>query len=183
MKQTLTLLLGACLALVARAQSLNQLVGFPCAYPNCPYGSAPDAVILASEGTFDGVATGDPGNPPGGGAIFRFTAGGEVTLIYEFPLETTTGRFINGSSPNSIAEGRDGMLYGTAESGGNTSYSSGTVWRIHKDGTGFQVLQTLETGSAMGAYPSNIIAASDGNLYAAWSSGSLPAGPTPCYTR
>jgi len=163
-EKIVTPLLGLCLAAAIQAQpsSLQQLFGFPCTSTNCPDGSQPDPIIQASDGNFYGLAQ---SSVPGGGTIFKMTAAGHVTELYTFPYDTTTGRFPNGYAPNSIAEGSDGLLYGAAGVGGPTPASSGTLWRIHKDGSEFQVLQTFCTNCATGSYPDNIIAASDGNLY------------------
>jgi uncharacterized repeat protein (TIGR03803 family) len=93
------------------------------------------------------------------------TPAGKLTELYVFQVQPGTAFFPNGYAPNSIAEGSDGLLYGTAGSGGPNSGSLGTLWRIQKDGKGFQVLQQFCTSCANGGSPNNIIAASDGNLY------------------
>lgn len=164
MKRILTLLLGSCLVTAAHAQalSIHELFGFPCTSTSCPDGSQPTAIIQASDRNFYGLAG---ASVPGGGTIFKITTAGDLTQIYRFPNNTTTGFFDNGRYPNSITEGSDGLLYGTAGSGGPNAASAGTVWRIRKDGTGFQVLQTFCTSCTSGAFPNNIIAAKDGNLY------------------
>lgn len=164
MKRLLGQLLCLCLTSAAHAQtpSIHELFGFPCTSTSCPDGEQPDAIIQASDGQFYGVAQ---ASIPGGGTIFKITASGQVTQLYRFPNDTKTGFFDYGYAPNSIAEGSDGMLYGTAGSGGPNSASLGTLWRIHKDGTGFQVLQYFCTSCTTGGSPNDIIAASDGNLY------------------
>lgn len=163
MKKAFTLFLGLGLAAAAHAQlSLQQLVAFSCTSTSCPVGEQPDGLILSSDGNFYGVAG---ASIPGGGTIFKMTPSGQITQIYRFPHNNTTGFFPNGYNPDSIAEGSDGLLYGTASSGGPTSASLGTLWRVHKDGTGFQVLQQYCTSCTNGGAPNNIIAASDGNLY------------------
>jgi uncharacterized repeat protein (TIGR03803 family) len=119
-------------------------------------------MIQASDGNFYGVAQ---ASIPGGGTIFKVTSSGQLTELFVFLTQPGTAFFPNGSAPNSIAEGSDGLLYGTAGTGGPNSASSGTLWRIHKDGTGFKVLQQFCTSCANGSFPNNIIAARDGNLY------------------
>jgi len=156
--------LAVCLVTTTPAftSGIQELFGFPCTSSSCPYGAQPDAIIQASDGSFYGVAQ---ASSPGGGTIFKMTPAGQLTELYVFQVQPGTAFFPNGYSPNSIAEGSDGLLYGAAGVGGPTSASSGTLWRIHKDGTGFQVLQHFCTSCASGSYPNNIIAASDGNLY------------------
>ena len=171
MKASLNLLLGACLVTAVSAQpsGIQEVFGFPCSSSGpgavCPEGSAPDALIHASDGNIYGVSRGPNVYAGTGGTIFRLTTAGQLTVLYTFPLNTTTRFYDNGRAPVSIAEGSDGMLYGAASVGGTTSASSGTLWRIHKDGTGFQVLIRYSTNSTTGSFPNRIIAASDGNLY------------------
>jgi hypothetical protein len=136
----LVLALILCLATTTPAftSGIQELVGFPWTSTSCPYGSQPAAIIQASDGNFYGVAQ---ASTPGGGTIFKMTPSGQLTELFVFLTQPGTAFFPNGSASNSIAEGSDGLLYGTAGTGGPTSASSGTLWRIHKDGTGFQVLQ------------------------------------------
>ena len=163
MKNALAVLLGVCVSTAAYGQpSTNQLFAFQCTSMKCLDGEQPDALIQASDGNFYGVAQ---ASIPGGGTIFKLTASGKVTLLFRFPNNPTTGFFDDGNAPNSIAEGSDGLLYGTAGSGGPNSASLGTLWRIHEDGSGFQVLQQFCTSCTNGGSPNNIIAGSDGNLY------------------
>ena len=171
MKTILNLLLGVFLATAVNGQpsSIHEVFGFPCSgsAPGsvCPEGAAPDGLIQASDGNIYGVSEGQNVYAGNGGTIFKITASGQLTVLYTFPRNTTTGFYDNGRSPVSIAEGSDGLLYGAASVGGTTSASSGTLWRIHKDGAGFQVLQRFSTNSTTGSFPNNIVAASDGNLY------------------
>jgi uncharacterized repeat protein (TIGR03803 family) len=160
----LALVLGVCLvtATPAFTSGIQELFGFPCNSTRCPDGAQPDAIIQASDGNFYGVAQ---ASTPGGGTIFKMTPAGKLTELYVFQVQPGTAFFPNGYAPNSIAEGSDGLLYGTAGSGGPNSGSLGTLWRIQKDGKGFQVLQQFCTSCANGGSPNNIIAASDGNLY------------------
>lgn len=175
MNKTLALLMGLCLAAMAHAQtSIHELYGFTCGPLTtgyfCPEGAEPAALIQASDGKIYGVAETSyaahgTSVVPGGGTIFTITPAGQLTVLYTFPRDTKTGLFDNGGDPSSIAEGSDGLLYGVASDSGLTSASSGTLWRIHKDGTGFQVLERYCTSCTTGSFPNYIMAASDGNLY------------------
>jgi uncharacterized repeat protein (TIGR03803 family) len=160
----LILALAVCLVTTTPAftSGIQELVGFPCTSTHCPDGAQPAAIIQASDSNFYGVAE---ASIPGGGTIFKMTPTGKLTELFVFLTQPGTGFFPNGYAPNSIAEGSDGLLYGANGVGGPTSSSSGTLWRIQKDGKGFQVLQQFCTSCANGSYPNNIIAASDGNLY------------------
>src|SRR3974390_3168361 len=152
------LVMAVCLVTTTPAfpSGIQELFGFPCSSTSCPYGAQPDAIIQASDGNFYGVAQ---ASTPGGGTIFKMTPGGQLTELYVFQVQPGTAFFPNGYAPNSIAEGSDGQLYGTAGSGGPNSASLGTLWRIHKDGSGFQVLQYFCTSCTTGGSPKDIIAA------------------------
>ena len=159
----LPLLLAAAAVIHAQSPSLQQLHAFNCG-SSCADGKEPDALILASDGNLYGTAE-YGGTNVNGGTIFKMTPAGQVTVLYTFPLNTTTGFYTNGYAPNAIAEGSDGMLYGTASSGGTNSASLGTLWRISKTGSNFQVLQRYCTSCSNGGSPNSIAAGSDGNLY------------------
>jgi uncharacterized repeat protein (TIGR03803 family) len=162
-----SLLLVLITATTAHAQTLQQLLAFACTSTSCPDGKEPDALILASDGNLYGVAeySNTATGVAGGGTIFKMTPADQITVLYTFPENQNTGFFPNGYAPVAIAEGSDGLLYGAASSGGTTSASAGTLWRINKNGTGFQVLQRYCTSCSNGGFPNSIIAAPDGNLY------------------
>ena len=181
MKYTLATLLALCLTGAAHAQTLNitELFGFPCTPPLssfCVDGAQPVALIQASDGNFYGVnqtsfAAHGTTVHPAGGTVFKITAAGQVTALYTFQRNTTTGFFDQGSNPAALAEGTDGFLYGVASTGGPTSASAGTVFKVSKSGSGFQVLQTFCTSCTTGGFPNNIIPGTDGNLYGTTTAG------------
>jgi uncharacterized repeat protein (TIGR03803 family) len=148
----------------AQTPVLQQLFGFGCTSTSCADGKEPDALILASDGNLYGTAE-YGGTNVNGGTIFKMTPAGQITVLYTFPLNTTTGFYTNGYAPAAIAEGSDGMLYGAASVGGTTSASAGTLWRINKNGSGFQVLERYCTSCTSGGFPNSIVAGTDGNLY------------------
>jgi uncharacterized repeat protein (TIGR03803 family) len=169
MKFALAILLGFSSAFAIHAQtvSLQELYGFNCTTSGCSDGKEPDALILASDGNLYGVAeySNTATGVAGGGTIFKMTPAGQVTVLYSFPENQSTGLFPNGYAPDAIAEGSDGLLYGAASVGGMTSASAGTLWRISKSGTGFQVLERYCTTCTTGGFPNSIVSGSDGNLY------------------
>jgi uncharacterized repeat protein (TIGR03803 family) len=139
MKRALTILFLLLLARPAHGQSISQLFVFACnPYPSCPDGAKPDSLIQASDGNLYGTTAG-----PGGGGIFKITEAGKITVLYTFTTNSKTGFYDQGYDPTSLAEGTDGFLYGVNSAGGPNSASSGTIFKISKTGTGFQVLQTF----------------------------------------
>lgn len=90
------------------------------------------SLIQASDGHLYGTAY--LGGEEGGGTLFRVTLAGVFTVLHNF----------GGGSPNAIfpytgvAEGPDGLLYGTTLNGGVDN--KGTIYRIAKDGTGYTVI-------------------------------------------
>ena len=185
MKAISIVLAGLCLSASAFGQSLtlNQLFVFSCVSSPpyfCANGAKPVALIQASDGNFYGVTETSYASHSttvhlAGGTIFKITASGQFTLLYTFKQNTHTGFYDQGSIPNSLAEGSDGNLYGAA-GGGPNSASAGVLFKISKSGTGFQVIENYCTTCTTGAFPDNIVAASDGNLYGTTSAG----GNSPC---
>lgn len=132
-----------------------------------PDGANPNAgLIQASNGYLYGT-TGSGGNNSvcgdpyyanqGCGTIYRIRPNGSGKQVLHYFKNT------DGSSPRaSLIQATNGYLYGTTYSGG--AYGLGTVFRISLNGT-FTRLYSFRGSD--GAYPSltNLIQASDGNLY------------------
>jgi uncharacterized repeat protein (TIGR03803 family) len=160
MKGIMLLLSGLALTTTASAQklSISELFGFPCPNGVCPDGLQPSVLIQASDSNFYGVTGGS-------GGIYKITASGQVTVLYTFQQDKKTGLYAQGSSPVALVEGSDGFLYGLANGGGPNPSSAGTLFKISKAGSGFQVLQVFCTTCTIGSYPNNLTAGSDGNMY------------------
>src|ERR1700739_1986422 len=151
MKHLLFLLLALSLTTAVHAQTLtiSELFGFPCTNGVCPDGSQPATLIQASDGNVYGVTQG-----PGG--IVEITAGGQLTVLYTFQQDPNTGLYDQGYDPVGLVEGNDGFLYGINYYGGPNPSSAGTIFRISKTGTGFEVLETFCTTCTTGAFPNNL---------------------------
>ena len=158
MERILFLLLSLPLATVGHAQTftISELFGFSCPNSLCPDGSAPTALIQASDGNFYGVDQ---------ETVYKITAAGQVTVLYTFQQDKTTGLYDQGDRPVTLVEGSDGFLYGLNGYGGPSPSSAGTLFKISKTGTGFQVLQVFCTTCTTGSFPVNLTAGSDGNMY------------------
>jgi uncharacterized repeat protein (TIGR03803 family) len=157
MKRILFLVLGLSLATAVQAQTftISELFGFSCPNGLCPDGAQPSTLIQASDGNFYGVAQ----------TIYKITAAGQVTVLYTFQQDKKTGLYDQGHLPIALVEGSDGFLYGLNSYGGPNPSSAGTLFKISKTGTGFQVLQVFCTSCTTGSFPDNLTAGSDGNMY------------------
>ncbi|MGA2174949.1 MAG: choice-of-anchor tandem repeat GloVer-containing protein [Verrucomicrobiota bacterium] len=122
-------------------------------------GSGPAAELLqASDGLLYGT-TGS-GGTNGSGVIYGMSADGTgFHLVHSFAFDDGTG------PEGGLLEGReDGVLYGTTSYGGKTNVWGGTVFKVNKDGSGFDVLYNF--GVASGAEPEcGMVEGADGYLY------------------
>src|SRR5262249_25573008 len=80
-----------------------------------------------------------------------------------------TFQFSDGYTPFAeLTQGADGLLYGTAQSGGG--FGVGTIFRFQPDGSGFSVIHSFNTVS--GSYPyASLTHGADGTLYGTTSQG------------
>jgi len=142
-----------------------------------PYdAAAPQAgLILASDGNFYGTAS--VGGLHGGGAVFKATPAGDVTVLYSFG-GIGSG---DGANPTSaLMQGADGNFYGTTEQGGATSpqQNYGTVYRVTPAGVG-TVLYSFGATAGDGRFPqAGLVQSSDGNFYGTTLSGGANSSGT-----
>ena len=139
----------------------------------CPQGGRPDSLIQGSDGNFYGAAQDsmEGSSTPSGGTVFSVTSAGKFTLLHTFPAGANK-TYPNGNLPGLVAEGSDGKIYGTTLFGGvggcNGYCGSGVLYRVSKNGTGFQVLHKFCSQSNCkdgGGGP--VVPDIDGNLYGA----------------
>jgi uncharacterized repeat protein (TIGR03803 family) len=77
----------------------------------------------------------------------------------------------DGSWPQGVVEGSDGVLYGTTQTGGHPSgveYATGcgTVFKVNKDGSGYAVLHRFSGTNGDGIAPwAGLVEGRDGKLY------------------
>ncbi len=97
-----------------------------------------------------------------GFAALALTVGAKAQSTFQ-TLRTFGDTSKSGAHPeSSLIVGQDGALYGTTSNGGTNSY--GTVFRVNRDGSGYQVLQAFAYTN--GAGPSGVVAqGADGFLY------------------
>ena len=127
-----------------------------------PQGQLPTCLIQGSDGWLYGTTL--YGGSSTAGTVFKLqTSGTGYVQLYAFSTNNFDGQW-----PQGIVQGRDGMLYGTTQLGGDQGL--GTVFRVGTDGTGYSVLYSF-TG-AEGATPlAPPIQGADGALYGTLSSG------------
>jgi len=145
--------------------TLTTLYAF-CLQSGCLDGGIPDAsLVQATDGNFYGVTflggTSPNCSPTGCGTIFKITAAGVLTTLYDFCPESGCA---DGTNPYAgLLQATDGNLYGTTYSGGSNG-GVGTIFKITLGGT----LTTLYTFHGNdGANPqAEMVQATDGNFYA-----------------
>lgn len=148
------LLLCASTVIAAQAQTFTTLVHF-----KGPNGDSPSSpLIQGRDGALYGTTQSGGANSEG--EAFRMSSTGRLT-IYSFCSQPGC---VDGSNPDAIVLGLDGVFYGTAAGGGATG--NGTVFKITRSGQ----LTTLysfcaQTGCPDGSDPDGLLVGEDGNLY------------------
>jgi uncharacterized repeat protein (TIGR03803 family) len=115
-------------------------------------------LFLASDSHFYGTTA--SGGSHGYGTVFRLSASGVVTTIYDFD-------FSHGAYPSGpVVQGSDKNLYGLAYEGGSQESPGGVVFKVTLTGA-ITVLHSFDGGSLTdGAYPSDgLLLGTDGNFY------------------
>jgi len=144
----------------------------------CPDGGRADSIAQGSDGNFYGAAQvsmeGD--SAPNGGSVFSLTPTGTIKVLHTFTAGPNKN-YPNGNLPGFITEGPDGKLYGEALFGGiggcNGYCGNGVLFRVNRDGTGFQVVHEYcsATNCTDGTGGGALFAGTDGNLYGTTYSG------------
>jgi len=106
-------------------------------------------LTLAGDGLLYGTTRfGKSGDVAGAGTVFRISPDGTgFQIIFRFAPITSSNTLqspinTNGAYPEAeLTEGDDGYLYGTARTGG--PQGTGTVFKLSKDGTDFQLLKSF----------------------------------------
>jgi uncharacterized repeat protein (TIGR03803 family) len=143
--------------------TLTTLYNF-CAQNDCADGEYPYAgLIQATDGNFYGTT--EAGGAGQGGTIFKISASGELTTLYNFCSESGC---VDGGNPYSpLIQAKDGNFYGTTYWGG--AYSAGAVFKITPGGA-FTVLHSFDTTD--GENPNGaLVEAAPGTFYGTTSGG------------
>ena len=125
------------------------------------------SLVKGSDGRF--YVTSRSGGAHGFGAIFAIDAAGMLTTIHSF----AGGTLGDGSGPAGLIQASDGRLYGTTSGGGQ--FGGGTVYALDLTGH-YQVLHSFTGSNPSTAPGSDLLEASDGNLYGVTPVGSMLFG-------
>ena len=108
---------------ITASGTLSTLHSF-CSQTNCADGSAPYALIQATDGKLYGVTGG--GGSGNSGSIFQITLQGALATLYKFCSQTNCA---DGEMPNNgLLQATDGNFYGTTYIGGTSS--DGVAFRL-----------------------------------------------------
>ena len=121
-------------------------------------------IIEGSDGMLYGVAS--AGGDFNRGAVFKLGRDGAGYAIIHHFGSGLDGRFPRGR----LLEGKDGLLYGTTFVGGYDNF--GTIFRMRKDGLGYEVLHDFGAPIGDGRSPiDGVIQGSDNLLYGVTTAG------------
>ncbi len=127
---------------------------------------------------YGALRNGGTPNTDGNGTLFKMNTNGTgFTVLHIFTNSVIVPSSIDGWDPEDpLIEGPDHLLYGTTHEGGTAG--SGTVFRIGKDGSGYQIIWHFQNDGT-GSHPeSRLLYGSDGYLYGTTVDSSPGAGAT-----
>ncbi|MEQ9298786.1 MAG: MBG domain-containing protein [Cyclobacteriaceae bacterium] len=117
-----------------------------------------DGLLEASDKLIYGVSYRGGANDKG--FIFRSYADGRNYQAIKV-FDGTDAQFVNGD----LIEASDGKLYGTSSVGSTTVTSEGTIFRLDRDGSNFEVLRYMNRSNDGDQLDAGLVEASDGFLY------------------
>ncbi|HRZ36638.1 MAG TPA: hypothetical protein P5534_09755 [Candidatus Paceibacterota bacterium] len=136
-------------------------------------GLGPTSLTAGKDGNLYGTL--EAGGGKGEGLVFKLKPDGTgFEVLHHFSGCLSGGA--DGSQPYGLIEGSDGTLYGTTRSGGVEggvlaehgldAAGNGTVFKIGRDGTGYQVLHAFTGRDGDGFWPqAGLVEGRNGTLY------------------
>jgi uncharacterized repeat protein (TIGR03803 family) len=148
-------------------------------------GLQPSAFFEGFDGNFYGAC--EAGGAYGLGTIFKIAPDGTFTVVYAFPTTTAYGVQVplNGLAPNSLIQGADGNLYGTALNGSQAGVGNGGMFFEVTTSGEFTAINYFPLSSIpgsgtddfpQGAGPTSIVQGDNGNFFISMDEG--PGGQT-----
>jgi uncharacterized repeat protein (TIGR03803 family) len=123
-------------------------------------GYDPSSLVFGADGVLYGTTY--SGGTDDLGTVFRIDQDGSgFRKIHDF-IQRPNQLAEEGAYPSGLISGSDGMLYGTTTSGGRRN--AGTVFRIRRDGPGFQKLHDFDREND-GESPNSLVEGPDRALY------------------
>jgi len=122
-------------------------------------------LLQSADGNFYGTTGFRGTGNQAAGTIFKITPSGQFTLLHTFVADQT-GKYTSGAGPNSLVEGDDGFLYGTASGGPFGNSGNGVAFKVSKTGT-FQIIHNFcsPTDCSDSVNPFGLTLGNDGNFY------------------
>jgi uncharacterized repeat protein (TIGR03803 family) len=139
--------------------------GFADGTGSLPYSAT--STLTGTDGNTYGVTMFGGNFDDSAGSVFSLTPNGTVTTLFSFDSDGAWN-YPDGSNPFVLIQGTDGNLYGATSNGGANGF--GTIFELAPDGSGFTTLTEFDSTNN-GAYPNNLILASDGNFYGTTTAG------------
>src|SRR5579871_5500028 len=144
---------------------LHSFTGYNNSNPSQSDGANPyGGLLLASDGNIYGITY--VGGSSNQGTVYMVNPStGSYSLVHNFKSSSDTA-----ANPyTGMAEGADGALYGA--SGYAAGYNGG-LYKMNKDGSGYAFVHGFDSSDVAGYTPaSDLLTASDGNLYGVCQSG------------
>lgn len=133
------------------------------------WGGTPGKLLMTSDGWLYGIT--GRGGAAFEGTLYRISPQGTgFTILHEFTD-------LSGSNPSGeLLEHSNGKLYGTTTRGGDSLSSRGVIFRINKDGTGYEVLKSFDQKSEGQSPQSPLVMDNQGNLFGVAVGGGLLNG-------
>jgi uncharacterized repeat protein (TIGR03803 family) len=116
-------------------------------------------VVSGTDGVLYGTTL--SGGTNSAGTVFKVNRDGSGYVT----LHTFLTNGVDGQSPGALIQASDGALYGMTSIGGGVN-KAGTVYKLNRDGSGYQLLHVFGSVANDGANPgAGLIEGRDGGLY------------------